>query len=382
MIKILQRLESNFLSSEEHSIVFISTWCEQTRLRKTLNVLLDFPIRSGTIWSTVFEKKSNWKNIEEIISRRLTNNVSRRTTPSFVWWTFSNLIQTSRTNKSKGSNRSSNWVFRFVSFLLVFRDITQFDCWRNFTNPKFLRTSTKPIVGKRFSPKTEFISEKKKNFFFACFSFTNFFVFSSKTFVEIRRKHFSNGRRAEQNLGRKSSVESWLKSFGDQRRQSIRIEHFKRTKIFRFQGWKQYFLERLEKYLLKTRNRHGGYLLHQIEQEMKFIESGQLLENLQNDNLFDPMSIAGQLVDWLPESMLIVIDCQKRKRKKISSKIELLFFSSFFCRSDEFRRSKSARLSVVHFRSFRDGRRHVRHAATIFDVFDDDFQLDFPIDRF
>ncbi|CAF1640969.1 unnamed protein product, partial [Adineta ricciae] len=39
--------------------------------------------------------------------------------------------------------------------------------------------------------------------------------------------------------------------------------------------WKHYFLERLEKYLLKTRNRHGGYLLHQIEQEMKLIDGSQ-----------------------------------------------------------------------------------------------------------
>ncbi|CAF4178696.1 unnamed protein product, partial [Rotaria sordida] len=74
-------------------------------------------------------------------------------------------------------------------------------------------------------------------------------------------------------------------------------------------SWKQYFLERLEKYLLKTRNRHGGYLLHQIEQELKFIDGSQILSNLHNNNIpTDPLTIGGQLVDWLPESMSIVID--------------------------------------------------------------------------
>ncbi|CAF0815313.1 unnamed protein product [Rotaria sp. Silwood1] len=74
-------------------------------------------------------------------------------------------------------------------------------------------------------------------------------------------------------------------------------------------SWKQYFLERLEKYLLKTRNRHGGYVLHQIEQEMKLIDGSQILSNLHNNNIpTDPLTIAGQLVDWLPESMSIVIN--------------------------------------------------------------------------
>ncbi|CAF0783585.1 unnamed protein product [Adineta ricciae] len=72
--------------------------------------------------------------------------------------------------------------------------------------------------------------------------------------------------------------------------------------------WKHYFLERLEKYLLKTRNRHGGYLLHQIEQEMKLIDGSQLVSNLHHSTPGDPITIAGQLVDWLPESMLIVMD--------------------------------------------------------------------------
>ncbi|CAF1122611.1 unnamed protein product [Adineta steineri] len=73
-------------------------------------------------------------------------------------------------------------------------------------------------------------------------------------------------------------------------------------------SWKQYFLERLEKYLLKTRNRHGGYLLHQIEQELKLIDGSQILSNLHNNMPTDPLTIAGQLVDWLPESMSIVIN--------------------------------------------------------------------------
>ncbi|CAF3651509.1 unnamed protein product [Rotaria socialis] len=73
-------------------------------------------------------------------------------------------------------------------------------------------------------------------------------------------------------------------------------------------SWKQYFIERLEKYLLKTRNRHGGYLLHQIEQEMKIVDGSQMLSNLHNNMPSDPLTIAGQLVDWLPESMSIVMD--------------------------------------------------------------------------
>lgn len=93
------------------------------------------------------------------------------------------------------------------------------------------------------------------------------------------------------------------------------------------QSWKQYFVERLEKYLLKTRNRHGGYLLHQIEQEMKSIDGSQTLSNLHNSIPTDALAIAGsyifheeqvdliilisgKLVDWLPESMSIVIDCK------------------------------------------------------------------------
>ncbi|UJR36292.1 hypothetical protein I4U23_029021 [Adineta vaga] len=72
--------------------------------------------------------------------------------------------------------------------------------------------------------------------------------------------------------------------------------------------WKQYFLERLEKYLLKTRNRHGGYLLHQIEQEMKLVDGSQIVSNLHHTTPGDPLTIAGQLVDWLPESILIVMD--------------------------------------------------------------------------
>ncbi|CAF2525656.1 unnamed protein product [Rotaria sp. Silwood2] len=57
-------------------------------------------------------------------------------------------------------------------------------------------------------------------------------------------------------------------------------------------SWKQYFVERLEKYLLKTRNRHGGYLLHQIEQEMKLIDGSQILSNLHNNISIDPLTIA------------------------------------------------------------------------------------------
>ena len=79
---------------------------------------------------------------------------------------------------------------------------------------------------------------------------------------------------------------------------------------FPLKSWKQFFLERLEKYLLKIRNRHGGYLLHKIEQEMKSLDANQLVENLQTNLYADPLSIAGQLVDWLPESMSIIIDCK------------------------------------------------------------------------
>lgn len=66
---------------------------------------------------------------------------------------------------------------------------------------------------------------------------------------------------------------------------------------------------------MKTRNRHGGYLLHQIEQEMKSIETSQILANLQQNLPNDPLKIAGQLVDWLPESMSIVMECKKIEEK-------------------------------------------------------------------
>jgi aconitase A len=65
------------------------------------------------------------------------------------------------------------------------------------------------------------------------------------------------------------------------------------VRFYLIQGWKQYFLERLEKYLLKSRNRHGGYLLHQIEQEMKLIDESQILSNLHNNITTDPLTIAG-----------------------------------------------------------------------------------------
>ena len=85
--------------------------------------------------------------------------------------------------------------------------------------------------------------------------------------------------------------------------------------VFRLsiQSWKQYFLEKLEKYLLKTRNRHGGYLLHQIEQEFKILDGSQIVHNLQTTLPNNPLTIAGRLVDWLPESMSIVIDCKTRR---------------------------------------------------------------------
>ena len=66
--------------------------------------------------------------------------------------------------------------------------------------------------------------------------------------------------------------------------------------------------------------------MHQIEQEMKLLDGSQMISNLHNNLPTDPLTIAGkglssnqgiqssvvsgQLVDWLPESMSIVINCK------------------------------------------------------------------------
>jgi hypothetical protein len=56
---------------------------------------------------------------------------------------------------------------------------------------------------------------------------------------------------------------------------------------------------------------------------MKLIDGSQIISNLHNNLPTDPLTIAGQLVDWLPESMSIVINC------KISA--NLIDFMFFLC---------------------------------------------------
>ena len=68
---------------------------------------------------------------------------------------------------------------------------------------------------------------------------------------------------------------------------------------------------------------------------MKLLDGSQILSNLQNNIPTDPLTIAGllifikrkkrfifrfsgQLVDWLPESMAIVIDCKSAEFINIS----------------------------------------------------------------
>jgi hypothetical protein len=43
---------------------------------------------------------------------------------------------------------------------------------------------------------------------------------------------------------------------------------------------------------------------------MKLLDDSQIFSNLNNNLPTDPLTIAGQLVDWLPESMSIVINCK------------------------------------------------------------------------
>jgi hypothetical protein len=55
---------------------------------------------------------------------------------------------------------------------------------------------------------------------------------------------------------------------------------------------------------------------------MKLIDGSQIISNLHNNLPTDPLTIAGQLVDWLPESMSIVINCNIS-----ANPIDFMFFS-------------------------------------------------------